>query len=86
LWPLSATKNVGLAWISGLFNHTKRKSQDKNKKKSIQGNRFVFNRLPEGEEWALKMIFHPKIFKASPIALNWNFSPNCTINVQYLVS
>jgi hypothetical protein len=39
LWPLSATKNVGLAWISGLFNHTKRKSQDKNKKKLIQGNR-----------------------------------------------
>jgi len=57
LWPISATKNVGLVWKSGLFNHTKRKSQEKNKKISIQGNRFVFNRLPEGEEWALKSDF-----------------------------
>jgi hypothetical protein len=37
LWPISATKNVGLVWKSGLFNHMKRKSQEKNKKKSIQG-------------------------------------------------
>jgi hypothetical protein len=32
----------------------KRKSQEKNKKKSIQGIGLSLNRLPEGEEWALK--------------------------------
>jgi hypothetical protein len=37
LWPISATKKVGFVWKSGLFNHIKRKSQEKNKKKSIQG-------------------------------------------------
>jgi hypothetical protein len=32
LKPISATKKVGFVWKSGLFNHTKRKSQEKNKK------------------------------------------------------
>ena len=26
-----------------------------------------------------------KIFKASPVALNWNFSPDCSISVQIVV-
>jgi hypothetical protein len=63
LRPISATKNVGLVWKSGLFNHTKRKSQEKNKKKINPRHRRVFNRLPEGEEWALKVIFHPNKLK-----------------------
>jgi hypothetical protein len=37
LWPLSATKNVGFVWKSGLFNHMKRKSQEKKQKNIIQG-------------------------------------------------
>ena len=49
----------------------------KKQKKINSRHRLVFNKLPEGEEWALKVIFHPKTFEASPIALNWNFSPNC---------
>jgi len=60
LLPISATKNACFAWKSDLFNHTKRKSQEKNKKKSIPRHRLIFNRLPEGEKWALKVIFHPK--------------------------
>jgi len=52
LWPISATKNVGLVWKSGLFNHTKRKSQEKNKKNQSKASARL-QRLPEGEEWAL---------------------------------
>jgi hypothetical protein len=37
LRPISATKKVGFVWKSDLFNHMKRKSQEKNKKKLIQG-------------------------------------------------
>jgi hypothetical protein len=37
LWPISATKNVGFVCKSGIFKHIKRKSQEKNKKKTIQG-------------------------------------------------
>tara|TARA_B100000315_G_scaffold220124_1_gene222529 strand:+ start:81 stop:314 length:234 start_codon:yes stop_codon:yes gene_type:complete len=54
------TKNVGLFGKCGLSNHKKRKSQDKNRKKTKKTNsrhRRVFNRLPEGEEWALKSDF-----------------------------
>jgi len=68
LLPLSASKIVGPVCKSGLFNHTKKKSQEKNKKKINPRHRLISNRLPEGEEWAL------------PIALDWNFSPNCNIN------
>jgi len=32
----------------------------KKQKKTNSRHRRVFNRLPEGEEWALKVILHPK--------------------------
>jgi len=45
---------------SVLLKQNERKSQEENKKNSIQGIGLSFSRLPEGEEWALKESFHPK--------------------------
>jgi hypothetical protein len=43
---------------------TTQKEKVKKKTKKINPrHRRVFNRLPEGEEWALKVIFHPNKLK-----------------------
>jgi hypothetical protein len=59
LKPISATKKVGFVWKSGIFNHVKRKSQEKNKKKSIQGiGSSTDFRRGKNEPIALNWIFH----------------------------
>jgi hypothetical protein len=53
LWPLSATKNVGFVWKSGLFNHVKRKSQEKNKKNQFKASACHYQ-TSGGGKWTLK--------------------------------
>jgi hypothetical protein len=59
LWPISATKNVGLVYVSGLFNHVKRKSQEEKKKNPSKASACL-QQTSGGGRMALKVIFHPK--------------------------
>jgi hypothetical protein len=48
---------------------TTQKEKVKKKTKKINPrHRRVFNRLPEGEEWALKVIFHPNKLKGDQVS------------------